>query len=93
MKVEVHVFFPFRTEIGEGPITLDLPRGADVAAAVAALVERYPQLRKRIYGSEGRIGRHVSALVNGTSIQFKQGFATLLSDGDVLTLLPPVGGG
>ncbi len=93
MKVEVHVFFPFRAEIGDGPILLDLPDGANVAQAVTALVERYPQLRERIFDPEGRVRRHVSALVNGTSIQFKQGFATALSDGDVLTLLPPVGGG
>ncbi|HEU68741.1 MAG TPA: MoaD/ThiS family protein [Candidatus Acetothermia bacterium] len=93
MKVEVHVFFPFRAEIGEGSIPLDLPPGADVARAVAALVERYPQLRERIYGPGGRIGRHVSALVNGISIQFKRGFTTPLDEGDVLTLLPPVGGG
>jgi len=93
MKVEVHVFFPFRAEIGAGPIALDLPPGADVARVVTALVERYPQLQERIYGPNGRIGRHVSALVNGVSIQFKQGFATRLAEGDVVTLLPPVGGG
>lgn len=93
MRVAVHIFFPFRTEIGEDPIFLDLPSGADVAEAVAALVERYPVLRARIYGPDGRIGRHVSALVNGTAVQFKQGFATPLSDGAHLTLLPPVGGG
>jgi MoaD family protein len=93
VRVEVHIFFPFRTEIGEDPISLDLPSGADVAAAVAALGERYPVLRERIYGPDGRIGRHVLALVNGTAVQFKQGFATPLSDGAVLTLLPPVGGG
>lgn len=93
MRVEVHVFFPFRSEIGGGPIPLDLPPGADVARSVAALVERYPQLRGRIFDPEGRIQRHVSALVNGTSIQFKQGFATPLAEGDVVTLLPPVGGG
>lgn len=93
MRVEVHLYFPFREEIGTEPVLLEVPRGADVAAAVASLVARYPQLRDRIYDAEGRIHRHVSALVNGTSIQFKQGFATLLTDGDVLTLLPPVGGG
>lgn len=93
MRVEVHVFFPFRAELGEGPIPLEIPPGADVGAAVAALVDRFPQLRERIYDPDGRVRRHVSALVNGTSIQFKQGFGTPLSEGDVLTLLPPVGGG
>ncbi len=93
MKVEVHVFFPFRAEIGDGPVVLDLPPGSDVARAVTALVERYPQLRERIFDPRGRIHRHVSALVNGTSVQFKSGFGSPLADGDVLTLLPPVGGG
>jgi len=93
VKVEVHVFFPFREEIGEGPVTLELPPGADVGGALAALVDRFPRLRERIYDPEGRVRRHVSALVNGISIQFRKGFATQLSDGDVLTLLPPVGGG
>lgn len=93
MKVEVQVFFPFRAEIGDGLIVLDLPAGADIARAVNGLVDRYPHLRERILDPEGRIHRHVSALVNGRPVQFKQGFATLLADGDVLTLLPPVGGG
>lgn len=93
MKVEVHVFFPFRAEIGDGPITLDLPPGADVAGAVHALVRRYAHLQERVFDPQGRIHRHVSALVNGTSVQFKQGFATPLTDGDTVTLLPPVGGG
>lgn len=93
MKVEVHVFFPFRAEIGGGPVLLDLPPGTDVAGAVAALAQRYPQLRERLLDPSGRIRRHVSALVNGTAVQFKGGFATPLQDGDRLTLLPPVGGG
>ncbi len=93
MRVEVHLYFPFREEIGAEPILLEIPPRADVAAAVAVLATRYPQLRDRVYDAEGRVHRHISALVNGTSIQFKRGFATLLSDGDVLTLLPPVGGG
>lgn len=93
MKVEVHVLFPFREEIGGGPVLLDLPPEADVAAAVGALVERYPQLRERLLDPGGRIRRHISALVNGTGVQFKEGFATRLQDGDRLTLLPPVGGG
>ncbi len=93
MKVEVHLLFPFRQELGGHPLQLELPQGADVGQAVAQLVALYPQLRERMYDAQGRIARHISALVNGVSIQFKQGFATPLKDGDVLTLLPPVGGG
>lgn len=93
MKVEVHLLFPFRAEVGEEPVSLETPSGADVARALATLVDRFPQLQERIYDPKGRVHRHIAALVNGTAIQFKEGLATPLSDGDVLTLLPPVGGG
>jgi len=93
MKVSVKLYFPFRRELPEGAIELELPEGTDVGAAVAELVERYPVLRDKLYDAQGRLKRLVSALVNGTSIQFLQGFSTRLADGDELTLLPPVGGG
>lgn len=93
MRIKVELLFPFREELDEKLSELELPAGADVAAAVAALVEQYPALRARLFGRNGRLARFVSALVNGTSIQFLNGLATPLSDGDRLTLLPPVGGG
>ncbi len=93
MKVEVHLLFPFREELGEYPLKLELPASATVAQAIAVLVSLYPQLRERFYDRQGRIGRHISALINGVSVLSKQGFATPLQDGDVLTLLPAIGGG
>jgi MoaD family protein len=93
MRVEVHLYFPFRNEVGESPVVLELPPGADVAQAVQALVKRYPRLGDRFYDPQGQIQRHISALVNGMSIQFRQGWATKVRDRDVITLLPPVGGG
>jgi len=93
MRVEVHVYFPFRAELDTLPIELELPPGSDVAAVVDALVERYPHIRDRLVDGEGRPHRYVSALVGGVPIQSLQGFATELRSGDVVTLLPPVGGG
>ncbi len=93
MRVELYVYFPFREELESSPLALELPEGADVSAALAALVKRYPQLRDRLLDDKGRPHRYVSALVNGVSVQFIRGFATALSPGDEVTLLPPVGGG
>ncbi len=93
MKVRVSLYFPFREEIPENPVELELPAGAVVGQAVEALVARYPELRPRFYDAQGEIHRHISALVNGASIQFKRGWATPLGDGDEVILLPPVGGG
>jgi len=93
VKVEVHLLFPFREELPEHPVHLDVPQGADVARALAALVARHPGLRERLYDAQGKIARHVAALVNGVAVQYKDGLRTPLADGDVLTLLPPLGGG
>jgi MoaD family protein len=93
MKVRVSLYFPFREEIPENPVELELPEGAVVGQAVEALVSRYPSLRPRFYDAQGQIHRHISALVNGVSIQFQRGWSTPLSDGAEVVLLPPIGGG
>ncbi|MCS7216594.1 MAG: MoaD/ThiS family protein [Candidatus Bipolaricaulota bacterium] len=93
MRVKVSLYFPFREEIPENPLVLELPEGAEAAQAVAALVARYPSLRPRFYDAQGQIHRHISALVNGVSIQYRRGWATPLAEGDEVVLLPPVGGG
>jgi molybdopterin synthase sulfur carrier subunit len=93
MRIRVDVYFPFREELGNETIELELPAEATVETAVATLADRYSALCPRLYDAQGRLARYVSVLVNGTSVQFKLGLATPLSDGDRLTILPPVGGG
>lgn len=93
MKVRVSLYFPFREELPEDPLELELPEGAAAAQVVEALVARFPALRPRLYDAQGKIHRHISALVNGTSIQFRRGWDTPVSEGDEVVLLPPVGGG
>lgn len=93
MKVKVNIFFPFREELPENPVELELPENAVVAQVVEAMASKFPFLRPRLFDQEGRILRHISALVNGTSIQFKRGWSTPLVEGDEVVLLPPVGGG
>jgi len=93
MRVRVSLYFPFREEIPENPVELELPEGAVASQVVEALVARFPALRPRFYDQHGQIHRHISALVNGASIQFKRGWNTPIFDGDEVVLLPPVGGG
>jgi len=93
MKIRVSLYFPFREEIPENPVELELPEGAVVGQAVEALVSRYPSLRPQFYDAQGQIHRHISALVNGVSIQFRRGWSTPLSEGAEVVLLPPIGGG
>ncbi len=93
MRVKVTLYFPFREELPTNPLELDLPEGATIAQAVEALATRFPSLRTRLYDAQGQVHRHISALVNGVSIQYKRGWSTPLAHGDEVVLLPPVGGG
>ncbi len=93
MRVRVTLYFPFREELPENPLELELPQGAVAAQVVEALVARFPSLRLRFYDAQGQIQRHISALVNGISIQFQRGWSTPISESDEVVLLPPVGGG
>ena len=52
------------------------------------------QFREYVYNKKtGRPNNFLQFLVNGTSTTILNGLETELEDGDVLAILPPVGGG
>jgi molybdopterin converting factor small subunit len=81
MTITVKLFAVLRDETGVGELRLELPGGASVGGAVAALAERYPA-----------IGKCLSRTARAVNLE-KAGDATVLRDGDELALLPPVSGG
>jgi len=93
MNVSLEIAFSFKRELTEDYSHLELADGATVRDAVAALADRFPQIRERLFDDQGAIRRHINALVNGGNIQFRERFETVLREGDRLSILPPVGGG
>ncbi len=93
MRVEVEIGFSFKRELGSDYRRLELPEGSDVAHALRLLADRHPAAHSRLFDDQGRIRRHINALINGQNVILKRGFSTPLRDGDRLTILPPVGGG
>jgi sulfur-carrier protein len=81
MLVTVKLFAILREKTGMAEIELDLPAGATVSAAVAALVQRRPDLATWI--------ARAAFAVNLARVDP----ATVLRNGDELALLPPVSGG
>lgn len=81
MNVTVLSFARVRELLPQSPLRLDVVRGACVADAWDALVERFPALRE--LASSTRIAR------NGQLADLDD----VLAAGDELALLPPVGGG
>ena len=77
-------------------MSIDLVTGATGLMGgnlVRALVARYPTLKPRLFDRTGKIHRHINALRNGGNVSYRKGFDTPLADGDLVALLPPVGGG
>lgn len=93
MHVELELAFSFKRDLNADYRHLELPVGATVAEAVDRFVARFPVVRDRLLTPDGEIRRNVNALINGGNVTLKNGFASVLTEGDRLTLLPPVGGG
>jgi molybdopterin synthase catalytic subunit len=81
MRVTILYFAILRERLGRDREALELPAGADVAAARAAIGARHPELASLLPAVRGAVNRAFVA----------DGHA--LAEGDELALIPPVAGG
>jgi len=94
MVVRVRSFFDLKRAMGSGEVLLRLKEGASVKDLIQVLVERYGEKLKDFLFKEGeKVNTSISIYVNGRLIDFLDGLETKLSDGDVVSLMPPAGGG
>lgn len=75
---------------GNRALTAD---GATVGDVVEALSVRYPSLASRIRDDAGRPYPFVVYYLNDEDIRLGDGFASTVSDGDEMTLVPAIAGG
>ena len=81
MEITVRFFASYREMFGQDPVTLALPEGSTVAAALERLAERYPDLSRQTYAPLTACNlEHVEA-------------GHVLMPGDDLAVFPPVSGG
>ena len=81
MRVTVKLFALLREKAATDSLALDLPDGADVQQAVAAIRHRHPALAP-----------YLDNLRFSLDMDFVEADATL-RDGDEVVLIPPVSGG
>lgn len=81
MKIQVRYFAVLRERLRSDGETLELPDGATVGAAIAALAERHEAF--------GALRGRCQTAVNQTMVRADE----VLRDGDELALIPPVAGG
>ena len=95
MKVNVQFFAAVRELVGLREETLELPNGGTVKNLLDLLVERHGQsLRNYIYDPKSdELRRSLQVLVGDKPTSALNGLTTELTDGCVLAIIPPVGGG
>ncbi len=67
--------------------------GNTVGEVLAALVERHPELRRRLFADEGRLQQYVNVYVNDEDIRFLDDLATPVADRDEVSIIPAIAGG
>ena len=97
MQVSVRFFTSLRETVGKKEETLKFPEGSKVTVGIVlkTLAQRYgKRFVEYVYDEKtGEVKGFLQFLVNGKSAAALNGLQTELEDGDVLAILPPVGGG
>ena len=97
MQVSVRFFTSLREILGKKEETIEFTEGENVT--VGTVLERLKQRYGKpfveyVYDPKtGEMKGFLQLLVNGKSASTLSGLQTELADGDVLAILPPVGGG
>ena len=68
-------------------------QGATVGEALNALTSAYPDLRKHLYGDDGKLRAFVNVYLNDDDIRYLQHDQTAVKEGDMLSIVPSIAGG
>jgi molybdopterin synthase sulfur carrier subunit len=97
LQVSVRFFTSLREIVNKKEEILEFPEGekATVDTVLKTLRQRYGErFVEYVYDREtGEVRGFLQFLVNGKSASTLNGLQTELKDGDILAILPPVGGG
>ncbi len=76
----------------DGSSEVEVPTG-QVRSALDELTTRYPDLGERLLGDDGKPRRFINIFVAEDDIRFLDGLETVVTEGQVVTILPAVAGG
>ncbi len=93
MNMQVKVYATLRPIIGGALAPVQTAPGQTVRELVEEMTARWPDLRPEMVDAEGRLLPRIQIFVNGRSIAFGDGLATVIPVNANIAISPPVGGG
>ena len=94
MKIKAKFFTILREITGKKVDEIQLQRVITVEELLILLSEKYgKEFREYIYNENGKVQSFLSFILSGKNINVLQGFGTKLKEGDIIAIIPPVGGG
>ena len=88
---KIHIPTPLRQYVGKhADVAVN---GNTVAEALSELVSKHPELRRHLYGDDGKLRAFVNVYVNDEDVRYLQKEATTIKDSDTISIVPSIAGG
>lgn len=91
--IAVKFFASFRDIVGRKGMDVEYRYGMTLGELLHDLCSSSEPLNRACFEEGGELRDYVKLLVNGHNIAFLDGLETMLKDGDVIAVFPPVAGG
>ncbi len=88
---EIQIPSPLRQYTGK-QATVSVP-AKTVGDALATLVAQHPDLKRHLYNEDDKLRAFVNVYVNDEDMRYLQKEATVLNEGDTISIVPSIAGG
>ena len=92
MSITIMVPTPLRPSVNNQEI-IQLDREGSLKELLTFVATEYPDVNKYLFDDQGELRGFVNFYVNDEDIRDKQQSDTVLTDGDVLSIVPAIAGG
>ncbi len=93
MKIVVKTLATLYSITGSIKHELEVPNDSTIYDVIKIISKMYPRLEKELFRDDGGIRENYRIFLNGREVIHIGGLDTKVGDGDIVTIIPPVGGG
>ncbi|UCH88534.1 MAG: MoaD/ThiS family protein [Thermoplasmata archaeon] len=95
MKIDVNLTKALADIAGSKEFELEFPNKSSMKLSefFSELVKKHPRMQDLLFESDGSINYHILIFVNDKPIQNKDEKTTKLTNGDIVSFFPIIGGG